>query len=91
MALVQLGKLVSVDRGGDDPGVHGGDHLQQAGAAQEACVDADVQQERRRLPEGRHQLLTVQVIIQLHQPHLTMSTCFVCCCSADSNLDLVFQ
>ena len=43
MALVQLGKLVSVDRGGDDPGVHGGDHLQQAGPAQEARVDADVQ------------------------------------------------
>ena len=67
MALVQLGKLVSVDRGGDDPGVHGGDHLQQAGAAQEACVDADVQQERRRLPARRHKLFAVQVR-QLYQP-----------------------
>ena len=69
MALVQLGKLVSVDRGGDDPGVHGGDHLQQAGAAQEACVDADVQQERRRLPARRHELFAVQVI-QLPRPVL---------------------
>ena len=83
--------FLSVDRGRDDPGVHGGDHLQQAGSTQEESVHLDVQQERRRLPEGRHQLLTVQVNIQLHQPHLTMSTCFVCCCSADSNLDLVFQ
>ena len=62
MALVWLDKLVSVDRGGDDPGVHGGDHLQQAGAAQEARIDADVQQERRRLPARRHKLFAIQVI-----------------------------
>ena len=61
--------VFSVDCGSDDPGVHGGDHLQQAGQAQEARVHLDVQQECCRLPERRHQLSPVQV---KHLP------CFVC-------------
>ena len=69
--------FLSVNRGGDDPGVHGGDHLQQAGQAEEESFNFDVQQERRRLPEGRHQLSPVQVR-QVHQPRLMMiNTCFV--------------
>ena len=54
-------RIFSVDRGGDDPGVHGGDHLQQAGAPQEARVHPDVQQERRCLPARWHQLFAIQV------------------------------
>ena len=69
--------FLSVNCGGDDPGVHGGDHLQQAGQAKEESFNFDVQQERRRLPEGRHQLSAVQVR-QVHQPRLMMiNTCFV--------------
>ena len=67
--------FLSVDCGSDDPGVHGGDHLQQAGQAQEARVHLDVQQERCRLPERRHQLSPVQV---KHLPWLMIVICFVC-------------
>ena len=54
---------ISVDRGRDDPGLHGGNHLQQAGETQETRVHLDVQQECRRLPEGWNQLSSLQVII----------------------------
>ena len=54
--------FLSVDRGRDDPGVHGGDHLQQAGAPQEARLHPHVQQERRRLPARWHQLPLIQVL-----------------------------
>ena len=55
--------LFPVDRGRDDPGLHGGNHLQQAGETQETRVHLDVQQECRRLPEGWNQLSSLQVII----------------------------
>ena len=55
--------LFPVDRGRDDPGLHGGNHLQQAGETQETRVHLDVQQECRGLPEGWNQLSSLQVIL----------------------------
>ena len=58
--------LFPVDRGRDDPGLHGGNHLQQAGETQETRIHLDVQQECRRLPEGWNQLSSLQVIIEFY-------------------------
>ena len=55
--------MFSVNRGRDDPGLHGGNHLQQAGETQETRVHVDVQQECRCLPEGWNQLSSLQVIL----------------------------
>ena len=52
--------MFPVDRGRDDPGLHGGNHLQQAGETQETRVHLDVQQECGHLPEGWNQLPTLQ-------------------------------